>query len=91
MNSGLRNCKKNNPTSILSGAVSDDGEQAQLVLGSLKLLSWPPTFAYWGYTSHSFWGFFFAFILPDLSRGRLNFVFNWFCILAIHYHTADAK
>lgn len=36
-------CKKNNPTSIYTGAVSDNGVQAQLVLRSLKLLSWPPT------------------------------------------------
>lgn len=43
MNSGLGKCKKNNPTSIDSGAVPGNGEQAQLVLGSLKLLSWPPT------------------------------------------------
>ena len=52
LNLGPGKLKKNNPTSIFSGAVPDDGEQAQPRLGSLKLLPWPPTFAYWGYPSN---------------------------------------
>jgi len=59
-NSGLRKCKKNNPTSIFLGAVPDNGVQAQLVLRSLKLLSWPPTLHNGVIVSHLSWGFFFA-------------------------------
>ena len=36
---------KINLTSIFLGTVPDNGEQAQLVLRSLKLLSWLPTLA----------------------------------------------
>jgi len=57
--SGLRKLKKNNPTSIYTGAVPDDGEQAQLVLGSLKLLPWPPTL-HIGVILQAFLGLFFA-------------------------------
>lgn len=35
-----------------SGAVPDNGEQAQLVLGSLKLLLWPPTYGKGVIVSH---------------------------------------
>ena len=59
LSTGSQKCKKNNPTSILTGAVPDDGEQAQLVLRSLKLLPWPPTLHNGVIVSHLSEAFFF--------------------------------
>jgi len=54
-----------NPTSIRTGTVPGNGVQAQLVLRSLKLLSWSPTLTKPGlFVGVAFWDFF----LPKKNR-----------------------